>query len=65
MAQVHRLRNRRTGLLGRWPGDERANRWTAGIVDPAEQLEELADLRARGLLTAEEYERQRARVLEP
>jgi hypothetical protein len=32
------------------------------IVDPIEQLEELADLRSRGLLTSEEFERQKTRV---
>ena len=32
------------------------------IVDPVEQLEELADLRRRGLLTSEEFERQKTRV---
>jgi hypothetical protein len=32
------------------------------IVDPIEQLEELADLRRRGLLTSEEFERQKTRV---
>jgi hypothetical protein len=32
------------------------------IVDPVQQLEELADLRSRGLLTTEEFERQKTRV---
>jgi Short C-terminal domain len=35
------------------------------IVDPVEQLEELADLRSRGLLTTEEFERQKTRVWHP
>jgi Short C-terminal domain len=35
------------------------------IVDPVEQLEELADLRSRGLLTTEEFERQKIRVWHP
>jgi hypothetical protein len=34
------------------------------IVDPIEQLEALADLCDRGLLSPEEFERQRAKVLE-
>jgi hypothetical protein len=33
------------------------------MVDPIEQLEELGRLHRRGLLTAEEYERQKDRVL--
>ena len=32
------------------------------IVDPVQQLEELADLLSRGLLTNEEFERQKTRV---
>jgi hypothetical protein len=31
-------------------------------IDPAEQLEELTDLRSRGLLTNEEFERQKSRM---
>jgi len=34
----------------------------AFIVDPIQQLEELADLRRRGLLTTEEFERQKTRI---
>jgi hypothetical protein len=34
----------------------------AFIVDPIEQLEELADLRRRGLLTTEEFDRQKTRI---
>jgi hypothetical protein len=35
------------------------------LIDPAEQLEMLADLLGRGLLSPVEYERQKAKVLEP
>jgi cytochrome c-type biogenesis protein CcmH/NrfG len=51
--------------LRRAPSDGFRDGWSAAIVNPAEQLEELADLRSRGLLTEEEFEQQRARVLEP
>ncbi len=36
----------------------------AWIVDPVEQLEELADLLSRGLLSREEFERQVAKVID-
>jgi hypothetical protein len=39
--------------------------WAALIVDPTEQLETLADLLNRGLLSRDEYERQKAKVIEP
>jgi hypothetical protein len=38
---------------------------TALIVDPVEQLRELADLVDRGLLTVEELEHQRRKVFGP
>jgi hypothetical protein len=64
------MRRRRTNrrhqfdLLARPPCGSRelADGVAALIVDPVEQLEELADLRRRGLLTSEEFERQKARV---
>jgi hypothetical protein len=34
------------------------------VVDPVRQLEELADLRDRGLLSSEEFERQKEKVLD-
>jgi hypothetical protein len=34
------------------------------LVDPVEQLKELADLRARGLLSVEEFEHQKTQVLD-
>jgi hypothetical protein len=39
--------------------------WAALIVDPTQQLETLADLLTRGLLSREEYEREKAKVIEP
>ena len=64
------MRRRRTNrrsqddLLARPPvgGRELEGGMAALIVDPMEQLEQLADLRSRGLLTSEEFERQKTRV---
>jgi hypothetical protein len=59
-------RDHRTDLLARAPWgvreDERG--WGALIVDPVRQLEALADLHAQGVLSREEFERQKAKVLE-
>jgi hypothetical protein len=38
------------------------DRWTALLIDPVAQVTELADLVARGLVTPEEFERQRRKV---
>jgi hypothetical protein len=40
------------------------NSWSALIVDPTEQLEALADLLARGLVSPREYAHQKAKVLD-
>ena len=37
--------------------------WMACMVDPVAQLREFADLRDRGLISNEEYELQKAKVL--
>jgi hypothetical protein len=39
-------------------------RWAALIVDSTEQLKTLADLLARGLLSPEEYQQHKAKVLD-
>ena len=54
-------------LLDRPPGTGRPSerRLTAPFMDLAQQILELSGLVERGLLSAEEYERQRSRVLEP
>lgn len=59
-------RNQLIGVLVRPPcsGGE-LHDWADLVIDPIEQIEELADLRHRGLLTAEEFERQKAKVLRP
>jgi hypothetical protein len=38
--------------------------WMAFVVDPVEQLSALADLHVRGLLSLEEFQRQKAKVIE-
>ena len=40
------------------------DRWAPLLIDRAAQVAELANLLERGLLTPEEFERQRRRVLE-
>jgi hypothetical protein len=39
--------------------------WATQVVDPIEQVEKLGDLRGRGLLTDEQYERQMEKVWRP
>lgn len=56
-------RTRRVDLLVRPPcGTREGEGWAALVVDPIEQVEELIDLRDRGLLTDEQYERQMDKV---
>ncbi|MGH9230759.1 MAG: SHOCT domain-containing protein [Acidimicrobiales bacterium] len=64
MRRLRMDRRRRIDLLARPPcgGRELEGGVAALIVDPIEQLEEMADLRRRGLLTTEEFERQKDRV---
>jgi hypothetical protein len=60
-------RRHRLGLLARPPCgiEDFTSGRAALVVDPVEQLAELADLRRRGLLSAEEFERHEAKLLEP
>jgi hypothetical protein len=55
----------RTDLLPRPPcvAPLYEDRWAALVVDATDQLSVLSDLLAQGLLTAEEYEWQKAKVL--
>jgi len=54
-------------LLARppWVEPSPPERWTPLIVDPVDQLEELAALLRRGLLSPEEFHRQKWKVLRP
>jgi hypothetical protein len=67
MSDLSPSRRDRVNLLARplcgSPTYERG--WSALIVDRAEQLEVLADLLSRGLLSPDEYERQKAKVIAP
>ena len=65
MRRLTTPRHERPDLLVRPPcgTEELERRWTAMVVDPVEQLVELADLRSRGLLSAEEYEAQKSKVI--
>jgi hypothetical protein len=38
------------------------DRWTALLIDPVAQVTELADLVARGLVSPEDFERQRGKI---
>jgi hypothetical protein len=38
------------------------DRWAALLIDPVAQMTELADLVARGLVSPEQFERQRRKV---
>lgn len=60
-------RRRRLDLLARPPCGAATYQHglAASLVDPTEQLAALADLVDRGLLSREEFEQQKARVLEP
>jgi hypothetical protein len=65
MRRLECSRVRRIDLLARPPAAVvAADGWAALVVDPVEQLRGLADLRRRGLLSGDEYEQQRAKVLE-
>ena len=66
MRRVRTTRLHHVGLLARPPAGSRwaDASWSRLVVDPVEQLRELADLRNRGLLSGEEYERQRLKVLD-
>jgi Short C-terminal domain len=59
---------RRTDLLVRPPAGARNGDadWTTTLVsDPVAQLQQLADLCQRGLISANEFEREKAKILAP
>ena len=58
-------RRTRTDLLTRPPCGSRAHAigWAALVIDQVEQLRVLATLRARGLLTDDEFELQKTKVI--
>jgi hypothetical protein len=66
MDRLSHSRSRSTDLLARPPSTAREieDGWPSVFLDPVAQLEGLADLWARGLLSREEFERQKARLFE-
>jgi hypothetical protein len=65
MRRVRTTRLHQVDLLARPPAGSRSadGGWTQLVVDPVEQLRELADLCDRGLVSPEECERLRAKIL--
>jgi hypothetical protein len=64
MRRIEGSRNELIGLLTRPPSsDGRAEEWGRTVGDPVRQIEALADLRDRGLLSPEEFDQQKSRVL--
>jgi hypothetical protein len=65
-ARLQHVPSNRFDLLARPPCGVRTREDSvrAWIVDPVEQLEELADLMRRGLLSREEFERHKAKVID-
>jgi hypothetical protein len=63
MRRVATSRRELLDLLSRTPTELcLEDRWTALLVDPVAQVTELADLVARGLVSPEEFNRQRRKV---
>ena len=64
MQRIGGSRNDLIGVLTRppWSGG-RAEEWAASVVDPVRQIEALAELRDRGLLTPEEFDHQKTKVV--
>jgi hypothetical protein len=64
---MRRREGSRSGLIGLlsrppWSGGGR-RQWAASVVDPVRQIEALAELRDRGLLTPEEFDHQKTKVV--
>ena len=66
MTKIKTTRSQGSDLLARPPCGVRTHEdaWLRFLVDPVEQLRALADLHVRGLLSPDEFERQKAKVLE-
>jgi hypothetical protein len=66
MTTTKATRSNRIDLLARPPCGVRMyeDAWMAFVVDPVEQLSALADLHSRGLLSPDEFERQKAKVID-
>ncbi len=62
MRRVATSRREHPDLLSREPSEVVEDRWTALLIDPVAQVTELADLVARGLVSPEDFERQRGKI---
>ena len=63
MRRVATSRHEHFDLLSRTPPEVTVeDRWTVLLIDPVAQMTELADLVARGLVSPEEFKRQRRKV---
>jgi len=63
MRRTARSRKEHRDLLaGALPAVRTEDPWAAMLIDPVAQLAELADLVARGLVSPEDFERQRKKV---
>ena len=63
MRRVATSRREHLDLLSGTPSEVTVqDRWAALLIDPVAQMTELADLVARGLVSPEEFERQRRKV---
>jgi Short C-terminal domain len=59
-------RSKRPDLLERPPATARdlGPGWALLVIDPVRQLRELADLHRRGLVSGEEYQQQKCKILD-
>ena len=62
MRRVATSRRENPDLLTTEPSEIADERWTALLIDPVAQVTELADLVARGLVSPEDFERQRGKI---
>ena len=65
MRRVATSRREQPDLLARAPSEATVqDRWAALLIDPVAQVTELADLVARGLVSPEDFERQRRKIFD-
>ena len=67
MRRLREVRRSGTDLLTRPPAVSSSGppTWLSAIIDPVEQVAELAMLRERGFISDDDFERQKAKVLGP
>ena len=62
MRRVATSRREHPDLLTRDTPEVTEDRWATLLIDPVAQVTELADLVARGLVSPEDFERQRGKI---